>query len=49
MAIFFGVLAETARERFADKLLRGAYVRARVRLMNFVNFRGAAGRAEACR
>ena len=49
MAIFRGPLAETARERLANKRLRGAHVRARVRLMNFVNFRGAAGRAEACR
>ena len=49
MAIFLGMLAETVRERLADKLLRGAHVRARVRLMNFVNFRGAAGRAGACR
>jgi hypothetical protein len=49
MAIFCGAVAETFRERLADKLLRGAHVRARVRLMNFVNFRGAASRAGACR
>jgi hypothetical protein len=49
MAIFCGAVAETFRERLADKLLRGAHVRARVGLMNFVNFRGAAGRAGACR
>ena len=48
-AVFCEALAETARERFADKRLRGTHVRARVRPMNFVNFRGAAGRAEAWR
>jgi hypothetical protein len=49
MPIVCEALAETARERFADKRLRGTHVRARVRLMNFVNFRGADGRAEAWR
>jgi len=47
MPIVCEALAETARERLADKLLCGAHVRARVRLMNFVNFRGASGHAEA--
>ena len=45
MAAFCEALAETPRERLADTFLRRAHARARVRLMNFVNFREAAGRA----